>query len=288
MPESRSDTFGASEPRPEVRSLTESRQDDLVPAGSQINLDTGFPKNASRLNTAGLTITSPTFTTLGATRTLVAVYACYTTNNDPWPTTMAWVGGTPAGATDWTLQVWPATTSGNPSTSFTGDSTSGADAQDTSIHWTTRIYTATATSVLTNVSAVLTRAGPVDANTGILSVYSFENARTTFGAKAQHHTPMSEVNGIDRTVEVPITASASNSWIVGVGQWGNLPDGESFTANGSTTIHYQINDGGAQGAAAAFRLTGLTTASTPYTLGFVDHPGNEYAWSILAIEVLAL
>jgi len=82
-------------------------------------------------------------------------------------------------------------------------------------------------------------------------------------------------------MELPITASASDSIIIGGLYWGNAT--EAVTANGSTTIDYQNNDDGAQGVSVAFRLTGTTTASTSYTLGITS---SQWAWGVVAIEVL--
>ena len=253
-----------------------------------IALDAGFPKTTFKNNATGATITSPAFTVGGNVRTLVLVYTEYSTGADVWPISCAWVGGTPAAATAWVLRAWNSlggytTNNPNPTYTFTGDSTSGADAEATSNrHHTTRIFTATWNGTPASASAVVTRTG-TDANTGIVSVYSLEGALTTFGTIGQHHSSGLEItNTTAQTMELPITASASDSIIIGGLYWGNAT--EAVTANGSTTIDYQNNDGGAQGVSVAFRLTGTTTASTEYTLGITS---SQWAWGVVAIEVLA-
>jgi hypothetical protein len=253
-----------------------------------ITLDADFPAVTFKSNTTGATITSPSFIPGGTIRTLVLVYTEYTTGLDPWPTSCAWVGGTPAAATDWVLRAWNAIDNGtpdnpNPTYSFTGNSVTGVDAEDTgNRHHTTRIYTSTWNGERAAVSAVVTRTG-TDANTGLVAVYSFAGAQTTFGTAGQHHSSGTEITNLtSQTIELPITASADGSWIIGGLYWGNSPG--AVTANGSTTIDYQNNDGGNQGVGVAFRLTGTTTASTQYTLGITS---SQYAWGVVAIEVLA-
>jgi hypothetical protein len=81
-------------------------------------------------------------------------------------------------------------------------------------------------------------------------------------------------------MELPITASANDSMIIGALYWGNALG--SATANASTTIDYQNFDA-AMGISVAFRLTGVTTASTQYTLGIT---ASEWAWGVVAIEIL--
>ena len=71
-----------------------------------IALDAGFPQTTFKNNAIGGTITSPAFTVGGNVRTLVLVYTEYTTGDDPWPISCAWVGGTPGAATDWVLRAW--------------------------------------------------------------------------------------------------------------------------------------------------------------------------------------
>jgi len=232
-------------------------------------VDAGFPKSNWINNIPQGTVTSPTFTTLGATRTLVAITAWYTPSNDPFPATLAWVGGTPAGATAWQLAQ---------------ESTEGT------IHWGTQIWWATATSVLTNVSVSATRANPgSDRNTTILSVYSLSGARTTWGARAEHHSSITEVgnNIYVSTVTVPMTATAANSMILGVSQYGDFYI--NSTPNALVTIDYQQTDGGSDGGAAAWHKTTTTAASTAYTLGvqLIGDTGNTRAWSGCAVEVLA-
>ena len=65
---------------------------------------------------------------------------------------------------------------------------------------------------------------------------------------------MYEVSQDIRTnvVEVPITATASNSLIVGISQYGDYP--APSVANMPTTIDYQQNDGGGDSGAAALQL----------------------------------
>lgn len=256
--------------------------------GSDITIDNGgVPWSTSKLNVSGLTLpNSPplNISTEGAVRTLVAVFSFYPPGTDPYPCTVVWEGGTPAGATDWVLQVWPVGTSGAPTTQFRSYA---LDPHDGTIHWTSQIWTCTTTSQQTNKGIRVTRSGSSSEQcTGILSVFSLANANG-FGAKVQHHTPMSEVNGANQEMQIPITAQADNSLILGVIHWGNLPDGGSFVPMDSgTTIFYQAQDGGADGGAASYRKTGLTAASTPYTLGFNQTTAARYAWTMCAIEVL--
>ena len=119
-----------------------------------IAIDASFPVTTFKNNATGATITSPSFTVGGNVRTLVLVYTDYTTGNDPWPISCAWVGGTPAAATAWVLRVWNSiadataddgqAAAGNPSYSFTGDSTTGSDKEEYfNRHHTTRIWTST-------------------------------------------------------------------------------------------------------------------------------------------------
>ncbi|MFA6105309.1 MAG: hypothetical protein WC725_01770 [Patescibacteria group bacterium] len=224
--------------------------------------DVGFPKNVSRLNVSGATMVSPTFTTGGSVRTLVAVVSWYTPAEDPYPATLAWVGGTPAGATAWVKQVEPV---------------------DGTIHWTSQIWTATATNVLTNASVIATRNYPrSELSTGILSIYSLANASTTFGGSAEHHSPMSDVGrNISGIYDVTVPVIAANSWIIGISQGGDtyVP----FTARANTTIDYQANDGGADGGAAAWHLTTPTTGAGNYTVGVTD---SDLAFSVEGLEIL--
>jgi len=252
-----------------------------------IALDAGFPKSTFKNNTTGATITSPSFTVGGDTRTLVCVYTEYTSGNDPWPVSCAWVGGTPAAATAWVLRAWNAIDNGtdpnpNPTYSFTGDSTSGVDQEETGgRHHTARIWTSTWSGTPASASVVCTRTG-TDNNTGSVNIYSFEGALTTFGKAGQHHSSSLEItNHTPGTIELPITADATGSVIVGGLYWGNAVG--AATANGVTTIDYQNNDGGVDGVTAAFRLTGTTTASTQYTVGATD---SGWSWGVVAIEVL--
>jgi hypothetical protein len=250
-----------------------------------INFDAGFPSTTFKNATTGSTITSPSFTVGGNVRTLVLVYADYSNNDDVWPVSCAWVGGTPSAATDWALRAWNAIDNGtpdnpNPTYSFTGDSTSGVDQEDTTNrHHTTRIFTSTWNGTPASAQAVVTRTGS-DTNSGIVSVYSLENARgTIFGTVGQHHSSGTEITNLTaQTMELPITASDNGSIIIGGLYWGNA--GGAVTANASTTIDYQNNDGGT--VAVAFRLTGTTTADTVYTLGITS---SQWAWGIVAIEV---
>ena len=251
-------------------------------------IDSGFPKTTFKSNTTGATITSPSFIVGGSTRTLVLVYTLYTTGADPWPITCAWSGGTPGPATAWVLRAWNAIDNGNndnpnPTYSFTGDSTSGNDQEDLfNRHHTARIWTSTWSGTPSSASAICTRTG-TDANTGIVSIYSFGGAQTTFGTLGQHHSSGTEIADLTaQTINLPITASASGSFLIGGLYWGNA--GGAVTANGSTTIDFQADDGGSQGVSVAFRLTGTTTASTGYTLGVTD---SQWAWGVAAIEVLA-
>ncbi len=216
------------------------------------------------------TMTTPTFSSQGAPRVWVAVVSWYPPFDDPPPTTVRWVGGTPAGqASDWQLVV---------------------RSYDGTVHWCSEIWWATSTQQLTNASVIASRSGATSANyvTGILSVYEVSGARTTWGASAEHHSPMSEVSQDIRTnvVEVPITATASNSLIIGISQYGDYY--APSVANALTTIDYQQNDGGGDGGAAAWHKTTGTAASTSYTLGVrLPLPGNTRAFSGCAVEVLA-
>jgi hypothetical protein len=130
---------------------------------------------------------------------------------------------------------------------------------------------------------------PNNNSTGILTVYEISGARTTWGAWAEHHSPMSEVSQNIRTnnVEVPITATATDSLIIGISQYGDFYD--QSVANASTTIDYQLHDNHQDGGAAAWHKTTASVAGTPYTLG-VTLPvslGDTRAFSACAVEVLA-
>lgn len=214
-------------------------------------------------------MTTPTFSSPGSPRVFVAVVSWYPPFDDPPPTTVRWVGGTPAGkASDWQMVV---------------------RSYDGTIHWCSEIWWATSTQPLTNVSVVATRSGVTANNnsTGILAVYEVTGARTTWGASAEHHSPMSEVSQDLRTsvVDVPITATAAGSQIIGISQYGDYYDMSS--ANALTTIDYQQHDGGGDGGAAAWHKTTTTAAGAPYTLGVTLPGGNTRAFSGCAVELLA-
>lgn len=252
--------------------------DSLAVTSGEPLIDAGFPVTAQLLNTSSTSMTSPSFTTGGAERLIVAEACFYPPSVDPYPVTMAWVGGTPAGASDFTLQVYPEGATG----SITTGPWSGA--HDGTIHWTCQIWTATTTSVQTSQQVIATRNGAAENTTGLLAVYSIAGA-SGIGARAQHHTPMSEVNGANQPILIDITASASKSIILGILQWGNLAGGGSFTPyDSNTVIDYQMEDGGADGGCAAFRFSGVTSASSTYTLGVT---ASQYAWSMGVMEVLA-
>jgi hypothetical protein len=215
------------------------------------------------------TMTTPTFSSQGAQRVWVAVVSWYPPFTDPPPTTVGWAGGTPTGrASDWQMVV---------------------RSYDETVHWCSEIWWATSTQQLTDVSVVATRSGVTTNNnsTGILAVYEISGARTTWGASAEHHSTMSEVSQNIRTsnVEVPITATATDSLIIGISQYGDFYSPSD--ANALTTIDYQQNDGGGDGGAAAWHMTTPTAANTAYTLGVSLPSGNTRAFSAAAIEVLA-
>lgn len=250
-----------------------------VNGSSAIALDNGgAPWSAAVQNAAGSTI-SRTFTVGGDVRTLVCVVSFYTTANDPYPVSVAWQGGTPAGATDWVCRAWPVGTTGNTTTSFTGTQSSGSDLHDGTIHWTTQIWTATWNGTPASATVVATRTGS-DAFTGILSVYSFANASATLGGAAQHHTPMSEVGGSNQLMQLTITPGYTGSWIVGIVHWGNAT--AAMTEMSGTTEDYSNGDAGEQGWGMAFHATDPTVASTPVTVGVTN---SQYAWAMCAIEV---
>ena len=216
-------------------------------------------------------MTTSTFSSQGAQRVWVAVVSWYPPFADPPPTTVGWVGGTPAGlASDWQMVV---------------------RSYDGTVHWCSEIWWATSTQQLTGVSVVATRSGTGGSNnsTGILTIYEISGARTTWGAWAEHHSPMSEVSQNIRTnvVEVPITATATDSLIIGISQYGDFY--APSVANASTTIDYQLYDDHQDGGAAAWHKTTATVAGAPYTLG-VTLPvalGDTRAFSACAVEVLA-
>ncbi len=215
------------------------------------------------------TMTTPTFSSQGAQRVWVAVVSWYPPFDDPPPTTVRWVGGTPAGrASDWQLVV---------------------RSYDGTIHWCSEIWWATSTQDLAGVAVVATRSGVTANNnsTGILAVYEVSGARTTWGAWAEHHSPMSEVSQDIRVtvVDVPITATASDSLILGISQYGDFYQPSS--ANASTTIDYQQHDDGGDGGAAAWHKTTGTVAGATSTLGVTLPGGNTRAFSGCAVEVLA-
>ena len=218
-------------------------------------------------NARAATMTTPAFSSQGATRTWVAVVSWYPPDSDPPPTTVAWVGGTPAGASSWQMAQQ----------SFDG-----------TIHWCSEIWWATSTQNLSSVSVVAGRSNASNLCTGILVVYEVTGAKTTWGARAEHHSPMSEVSQDLRvtSVDVPITPQATNSLIIGVSQYGDYYT-NTATGNASTTIDYQANDGGADGGAAAWHKTTGTVAGQTVTLGVELPGGNTRAFSGAAVEVLA-
>ena len=253
-------------------------KDFTASAGGSVPIvkDANFPVSTWKNNVSGTTMTTPAFTTGNGPRTLVAVVSFYTPAQDPFPISVAWVGGAPSGATPWVQQVWPTT----PASSSQFRSYA-LDPHDGSIHWTSRIWTATATSQLVSAAVVATRTGS-DASTGILSVYSLANV-AGFGAKAQHHSPMADVsNNISGPYTVTIDVQAANSEIIGISQGGDTY--YAFTPNALTTIDYQQNDGGADGGAAAWHKTTPTSGPGNVTLGCTD---SDLAFSVEAIELLA-
>lgn len=232
-------------------------------------LDAGFPKCQSVPWSAVGSITVGPFSTPGATRTFVLVSSWYPPFNDPWPLTVAWEGGAPAGATTWTRRSWP---------------------NDGTIHWTGEIWTANTTSTLTNVSVTTTRANFAAENTtSLVCIYSFANAATTFGAIVDHHSPMSDVaQNIFVPADVTITATANNSWLVGIGMGGETYQA-AWTPRANTTIDGSANNPNpnlGDGGAFAFHMStpATTTASTQYTIGAIE---TNRAYVVEAIEVLA-
>lgn len=238
-------------------------KDFLASTGSSTApvLDAGFPRCAWINNTTTASMTVGPFTTAGP-RTYVATVSFYTPANDPYPLSLTWVGGAPAGATTWTRRTWP---------------------NDGSIHWTAEIWTATATGGLASVQVNAARAHVGDASTSILCVYSYSGVGG-LGAVADHHSPMSDVGAnISGTYDVTINAQASNSVIVGISQGGDTY--HPFTARSNTTIDYQQNDGGADGGAASWRKTTPTSAAGNVTLGCTD---SDLAFAVEAIELRAV
>lgn len=252
----------------------------LTLTSASITLDnSSAPWSANVHNTAGSSITSPSITTEGATRTLVCVVSYYDTQGDaydPYPLTVAWVGSTPAGASGWTCRVWPVGTTGATTTDFSGTAQANHDA---TIHWTTQIWTATATQIVSGAQVRVSSGQSTDAFTGIISVYSFGNASSAVGSEAQHHTPMSEVNGANQLMQLTMTTTTDNSWIVGVLHWGNASS--ALTPMTGTTSDYNSGDNGEQGWGMAFHR--VTTTAGAYTVGATN---SQYAWAMCAIEVL--
>jgi len=215
-------------------------------------------------------MTTPAFSTQGAARTLVAVVSWYPPHTDPWPTTVAWSGGTPAGATSWTMAV---------SSDFP------VFAHPEYEHWRTEIWTSTTTSILTNVQAVATRTNndprnPNDPSTGIFAVYEVTGARATLGGIWYVQNWV-----VTSAITLSVTPTASSSLIIGASQYGDFY--ALAAANASTVIDYQQTDGGSDGGAAAWHNANPTVAGTPVTLGVTLPGGTTKAFSACAVELLA-
>jgi hypothetical protein len=227
-------------------------------------LDPGFPRCGT---IPGQTVASTTLTfTTGGPRHLVVATAWYAFETDPFPLTVAWVGGTPAGATAWTRRTWP---------------------NDGTIHWTAQIFTATATAPLSAQQVRITRPNATDYVDALSCVYSFAGA-SGFAAATDHHSPMEDVGqSIFVPADVTVQATAASSVLVGVLAAGEIDEnhlgvGGHVTPRAGTTI--DLDHVVAGSGQAAFRMTAPTAGPGSYTIGITN---LNRAYAVEAIEVLA-
>jgi hypothetical protein len=208
-----------------------------------LRLETGFPVSATIVTTA-TSVTTATFSTAGP-RLIVAVVGTHAGSIASAPLTITWNGGIPSGATGWTKVASQYTTGSFPN--FGGG----------------EVWFAKAFSALTTKSVTVTKSGATDQNATVISVFSFINASSSVG-----NTGSRDGSGGTITLNAPVTAAASGSFIAGVAVEDSTT---ALTANATSTDVTQASNASAGGRVGSFYLTAKTTVTgTAYTPGYTQ------------------
>jgi hypothetical protein len=237
------------------------------PSGAMIVTHLNGSAGSTQAATNGATsIVSPTFSTAGTNRLIVALVALTPGGNAltaSWPITVT------GGSLTWTEQrrdPWV-----SPYANLGGAS----------------IWTAFASSTLTSVAVTATRSGtpPFSSNDriqGVIAVLAITGASSTVGA-VNGLVNVADPPASGSTLAVAVTPSSTGSWVVGIG--GNDNSNAALTANTTTSAfddHYEApaNDAFFLGRYRVSGSVATTTAGSAVTVGTTNSDNYVFASAI--------